>query len=189
MRLYIKNLQGKTFGVDFEADDTLRQLRLRIEKSRGFRLEDDRWVLIHDAKILAPTLDKSTMLELGVKDKEFMVTMSAARFKALVTRSVDPKVVTPPQGTLKMPRPGDFLVAVNGTPVVTDAELAAGSGHGYDTAVRLIRSAGRPLELAFSPPPWPRNPRRLRFPLPLPLNHRAARRRRISRGITPSSAA
>ena len=33
------------------------------------------------------------MLELGVKDKKFMVTMSAARFKALVTRSVDPKVV------------------------------------------------------------------------------------------------
>ena len=45
--------------------------------------------------------------------------------------STDPAVVSPAQGSMKMPRPGDSLVAVNGTPVVTDEELAAGGTGGY----------------------------------------------------------
>ncbi|KAJ1964602.1 UV excision repair protein rad23 [Dipsacomyces acuminosporus] len=71
MKLTLKTLQQKSFQIDAEPADTIKDVKVKVEESQGFPADTQK--LIFSGKILT---DTQTVEELKISEKDFMVVMT-----------------------------------------------------------------------------------------------------------------
>ncbi|KAJ2745668.1 UV excision repair protein rad23 [Coemansia sp. BCRC 34301] len=71
MQITLKTLQQKTFKIDVEPGDSIKDVKQKVEKSQGFPTDTQK--LIFSGKIL---LDTQTVDELKISENDFMVVMT-----------------------------------------------------------------------------------------------------------------
>ncbi|KAJ2646923.1 UV excision repair protein rad23, partial [Coemansia sp. RSA 1285] len=81
MKLTLKTLQQKSFDVEVDASNTIREVKEKVESSQGFSADAQK--LIYLGRILD---DKKTVDEEKISEKDFIVVMivkpKAAKAKA-----------------------------------------------------------------------------------------------------------
>ncbi|KAJ2537724.1 UV excision repair protein rad23, partial [Coemansia sp. RSA 1933] len=68
MKLTLKTLQQKSFEVEVDASDTIRQVKEKVEGSQGFAADSQK--LIYLGRILD---DKKSVEEEKISEKDFIV--------------------------------------------------------------------------------------------------------------------
>ncbi|KAJ2825657.1 UV excision repair protein rad23 [Coemansia sp. 'formosensis'] len=84
MQITLKTLQQKTFKIDVEPVDTIKDVKQKVEESQGY--PQDTQKLIFSGKILT---DTQTVGELNISENDFMVVMAV---KPKVAPKAAPKV-------------------------------------------------------------------------------------------------
>ncbi|KAJ2867846.1 UV excision repair protein rad23 [Coemansia aciculifera] len=84
MQITLKTLQQKTFKIDVEPEDTIKDVKQKVEESQGYPKATQK--LIFSGKILT---DTQTVEELNISENDFMVVMAV---KPKAAPKVTPKV-------------------------------------------------------------------------------------------------
>ncbi|KAJ2732372.1 UV excision repair protein rad23 [Coemansia sp. BCRC 34962] len=71
MQITLKTLQQKTFKIEVEPENTISDVKLKVEESQGYPKDTQK--LIFSGKILT---DKQTVEELNISENDFMVVMA-----------------------------------------------------------------------------------------------------------------
>ncbi|KAJ2008224.1 UV excision repair protein rad23 [Coemansia thaxteri] len=103
MQITLKTLQQKTFKIDVEGTDTIKDVKQKVESSQGYPADTQK--LIFSGKILA---DTQTVEELKISENDFMVVMT-----------VKPKAAPKAEAASSAP-----AVVVASTPAHSAAEAA-----------------------------------------------------------------
>ena len=160
MKLTVKTLQQKTFTIESQDQDTVLDLKKKIQESQGFSFELQK--LIHSGKILS---DDSLVKDLNIQEKDFLVVM-VTKPKAASQASVPP-VASAPSATpapvvpapAQVPSSADTNQSTPTQPAAVAGDTALATGSVYEAAVTGLVEMGferaqviRAMRAAFNNP-------------------------------------
>ncbi|XP_019769166.2 UV excision repair protein RAD23 homolog B [Dendroctonus ponderosae] len=158
MKVTLKNLQQQSFVVDIDSNQTVKQLKQKIEAEKGADYASENQRLIYAGKILT---DETALSEYNIDEKKFVVVMVTKAKTTEKTESGDgtkapstigtatPEVPATPPVTATTPvtsAPPASSVAESAAPIASSLSSAAEStllmGEEYENMVKNIMDMG-----------------------------------------------
>ncbi|KAJ2452277.1 UV excision repair protein rad23 [Coemansia sp. RSA 2424] len=120
MQITLKTLQQKTFKIDVEPGDSIKDVKQKIEESQGYPTDTQK--LIFSGKIL---LDAQTVEELKISENDFMVVMTV-KAKVGAGSKAPAAVSAPPAAVAATPANSAPPASQAAAPVARRTAAAAG---------------------------------------------------------------
>lgn len=162
MKLTVKTLQQKTFTIESLDQDSVLDLKKKIQESQGFA--PDLQKLIHSGKILN---DESLVKDLNIQEKDFLVVM-VTKPKAASQAPVETVTQSTPATVATVPTPASAPVSAPAPSQTESAEstdlslsgsTGIATGSAYEAAVSGLVEMGfereqvvRAMRAAFNNP-------------------------------------
>ncbi|KAI8318535.1 UV excision repair protein Rad23 [Martensiomyces pterosporus] len=157
MKITLKTLQQKSFQIEAEPTDTIKDVKAKVEASQGFPAGTQK--LIYSGKILT---DTQTVDEIKITEKDFMVVMTVKPKPAQRTVSVaaesnaEPATPSPPARTQQPStssaagQAGSASLAEAASEGATEQQQGAGIGHSFISGELYETAIANMIDMGYS---------------------------------------
>ncbi|KAF9793410.1 UV excision repair protein Rad23 [Thelephora terrestris] len=152
MKITIKTLQQKIFQVDAEGEDTVADVKKRIEDIHGHAVANQK--LIYSGKVLP---DEKTVESCEIREKDFLVLMvskpkatPAASSSTAPAQPVQPALPTQPAPPAQPPTEPAPQPTQSPTEQPTQSPTVSGTGSGFLTGSALAAAIDNMVEMGFA---------------------------------------
>jgi len=150
MKVTVKLLNQQQFTIDVEPNDTVAQVKEKIQKQEGHQVDWQK--LIYSGKILE---DPSPISVYNIQESEFVVLMVRKPKETAPVKTATPPVPSTPQPTPSQPTPQPTSTTAPSTPstsapTTTTPPSSLVMGSEYEKTVSQIMEMGFPKEQAVA---------------------------------------